>query len=245
MATAYADIFTALALPFEAWQVKTKEITYKNGARSLIYVSARTIANRFDEVLGPENWWDVYQARDHDYTTVVCSLSIRLPDGQVVTKQDAGGAAGMDDAGDDGKSAYTDALKRVAAKFGCGRYLWDDGVPAFARDAFKAAERAIATGRPVAELPPPPREVMPPRQPVRETPQPQVLPGPASDVHPALKSARDCYNYLKDAGLLSQMDKWAKSQGYPSRILSWTLGQCAAGLEEAERIMAGTQRRVS
>ena len=50
--------------------------------------------NRLDSVLGPENWWDEYIPLEN---SVVCKLSIRLPDGSIVTKADAGGYAGMAD----------------------------------------------------------------------------------------------------------------------------------------------------
>ena len=66
---------------------------------------------------------------------VICRLTIRLPDGTTLTKSDAGGYAGMADSGDDDKSGFSDAFKRAAVKFGVGRYLYRDGVPA----SFKTA----------------------------------------------------------------------------------------------------------
>jgi hypothetical protein len=65
--------------------------------------------------------------------SVICRLTIRLPDGMVLTKSDAGGYAGMADPGDDDKSGFADAFKRAAVKFGVGRYLYRDGIPKFAR----------------------------------------------------------------------------------------------------------------
>lgn len=90
--------------------------------------------NRLDKIVGPENWWD-------DYTTtencVVCRLTIRLTDGTTITKVDAGGHAGMSDEGDDEKSAFSDAFKRAAVKFGIGRHLYGDGIPAFLPESGK------------------------------------------------------------------------------------------------------------
>jgi len=67
--------------------------------------------NRLDNVLGPENWWDEYIPSEN---SVLCRLSIRLPDGSTLTKADAGGYAGMADQGDDDKSGFSDAFKRAA-----------------------------------------------------------------------------------------------------------------------------------
>jgi hypothetical protein len=117
----FFDLFRALARPFEPGEVKSRP----QGGRQLQYITARTVMNRLDEVLGPANWWDHYTPCEH---SVICQLTIRLPDGETVTKQDAGGNAGMQDAGDDDKSGFSDAFKRAAVKFGVGRYLYKDGV---------------------------------------------------------------------------------------------------------------------
>jgi hypothetical protein len=66
--------------------------------------------------------------------SVLCELTIRLPDGQTPDQGDAGGYAGMADSGDDDKSGYSDAFKRAAVKFGVARYLYRDGVPTFVRE---------------------------------------------------------------------------------------------------------------
>ena len=50
--------------------------------------------------------------------SVICRLTVRLPDGQVLTKSDAGGYAGMADQGDDDKSGFSDSFKRACAKLG-------------------------------------------------------------------------------------------------------------------------------
>lgn len=122
--TEYPELFADLAAPFASHEVKTRS----QANRQFRYITARTAMNRLDEVVGPENWWDDYVPNDE---SVLCRLSIRLPDGRVVTKTDAGGHAGMSDTADDEKSAYSDAFKRAAAKFGVGRYLYGDGAPRF------------------------------------------------------------------------------------------------------------------
>src|SRR3954453_12665087 len=122
--TKYPELFAALAAPFEAQEVRVRS----QAGRQLHYITARTAMNRLDNVLGPENWWDEYLPNEN---SVLCRLTIRLPDGSTLTKADAGGYAGMSDSGDDDKSGYSDAFKRTAVKFGVARYLYRDGVPSF------------------------------------------------------------------------------------------------------------------
>ena len=128
--TQHPDLFAALAAPFDPDEVKLRS----QAGRQLHYVTARTVMNRLDDVLGPENWWDDFVPLEH---SVICRLTIRLPDGTVLTKSDAGGYAGMADPGDDDKSGFADAFKRAAVKFGVGRYLYRDGIPKFARESLK------------------------------------------------------------------------------------------------------------
>jgi hypothetical protein len=139
--TQHLELFTALAAPFAPEEVKVRS----QAGRGLPYITARTIMNRLDEVLGPENWWDEYVPLEH---SVICRLTVRLPDGKILTKCDAGGYAGMADPGDDDKSGFADAFKRAAVKFGVGRYLYRDGVPRFARPAEESRPNA---GAPVVE----------------------------------------------------------------------------------------------
>ncbi len=113
-------LFAELAKPFKPEEVKT--LPKGNKPK---YITRTTVMNRLDEVVGPCNWWDEYtHISEH---SAICRLTIRLPDGQELTKCDAGGAAGMADSGDDDKSIITDAFKRAAVKFGVGRYLNNGG----------------------------------------------------------------------------------------------------------------------
>jgi hypothetical protein len=52
--TQHSDLFAALAAPFDPDEVKLRA----QAGRQLHYVTARTVMNRLDDVLGPENWWD-------------------------------------------------------------------------------------------------------------------------------------------------------------------------------------------
>src|SRR3982750_1461678 len=131
--TKHPDLFAALAAPFDQSEVKIRS----QQSRQLHYITARTAMNRLDTVLGPENWWDRYVPGEK---SVLCELTIRLPDGSTLTKADAGGYAGMADSGDDDKSGYSDAFKRAAVKFGVARYLYRDGVPTFVQERAPAPE---------------------------------------------------------------------------------------------------------
>lgn len=127
MSTEFPDLFNALAAPFEPNQVKVRK---HDGAR---YVTARVVMNRLDSVVGPENWTPAYERWGED--AVLCRLTIVLPDGRVLTKQDIGAYTSMGeknksiDPGDDDKGGVSDALKRAAVLFGVARYLYNDGVP--------------------------------------------------------------------------------------------------------------------
>ena len=114
--TQHPDLFAALAAPFDPSEVKVRSQT----GRQLHYITARTAMNRLDNVLGPENWWDEYSPSEN---SVLCKLTIRLPDGSTLTKCDAGGYAGMADQGDDDKSGYSDAFKRAC------RQVWRGALP--------------------------------------------------------------------------------------------------------------------
>jgi hypothetical protein len=127
LSTRFPEIFGVLAAPFDSGAVKTR----KQAGRDLHYITARNVMNRLDDVVGPANWWDDYIPSEN---SVLCRLSIRLPDGSTLTKSDAGGYAGMADQGDDDKSGYSDSFKRAAVKFGVARYLYRDGVPTFVRE---------------------------------------------------------------------------------------------------------------
>jgi hypothetical protein len=125
MSTKHPEIFEALAAPFHASDVKQRA---GQGNQKLSYITARTVENRLDEVLGPEGWDFELTAWGTD---LIGTLVIRLPDGSVVRKSDVGGRAGMKTGDDDTKSAASDALKRCAVLLGVGRYLYNDGQVSF------------------------------------------------------------------------------------------------------------------
>ena len=212
--TQFPDLFAALAAPFEPQEVRVRS----QAGRQLHYITARTAMNRLDNVLGPENWWDEYVPGEN---SVLCRLTVRLPDGSTLTKADAGGYAGMADSGDDDKSGYSDAFKRAAVKFGVGRYLYRDGVPVVrprARAGRRRTGRRRRAAGPGARRPGPERPR--PRRPSdRQRLGPPVRPGPLRlDQGPGA---------AYEVGLLKYLNSWAKLQDFPGRMVDWDADQVA------------------
>lgn len=115
-------IMESLARPFPDAKVKWKPaVVQGNRALALAYIDARTVQDRLDEVLGPENWQSKFVRMENG--AVACELSIRLA-GEWITKSDVGGESEQPDGGDRVKAAYSDSLKRAAVQFGVGRFLY-------------------------------------------------------------------------------------------------------------------------
>lgn len=205
----HQDIFTALAAPFGREEVKKRS----QSGRDFHYITARTAMNRLDAVLGPENWWDEYFAQEN---SVLCRLTIRLPDGQILTKADAGGYAGMADHGDDDKSGYSDAFKRAAVKFGVARYLYKDGIPDFVSDRLQAEmDRRNPGPAEARQLPAP--------DPIRE-------PEPARQAPPGARLVAKLDQWAKATGkgIKAWGLKWAEAQQFPGAPSKWTREQADA-----------------
>jgi hypothetical protein len=232
--TKYHELFAALAAPFEPEEVKIRG----QAGRQLHYVTARTVMNRLDNVLGPENWWDSYTPGE---SSVMCRLTIRLPDGSELTKADAGGYAGMADDGDDDKSGFSDSYKRAAVKFGVGRYLYRDGVPSF------VTQRPEASAEPAAPAPTPPPATNGRRKPRHEWPgasDPAIVPMNQATPAKAPANGKAFFGWVKDqeqryqVGLLKYLNNWAKLQEFPGRMVDWDNDQVALAYAEAQRKLA-------
>jgi hypothetical protein len=90
----------------------------KPWAMVAVYVDARAVMDRLDQVAGPDNWKDDYFV--HDDKTVTCHLSLRI-NNEWITKSDVGVPSNTEPM----KGAFSDALKRAAVKWGVGRYLYE------------------------------------------------------------------------------------------------------------------------
>jgi hypothetical protein len=228
--TQHPDLFAALAAPFDPSEIKTRT----QAGRQLSYVTARTVMIRLDEVLGPENWWNACVPHEN---SVQVALTIRLPDGTTLTKVDAGGYAGMADAGDDDMSGYSNGLKRAAVLFGVGRYLYRDGVPGFVRERYPEPEHRPAHAddgrREVNEQfrPQPGREPEPRRN---GDGGPRQYDGPP-------RTGKALFAWVKDqeqrhgVELLKFLNGFAKLQDLPGRMVDWQVDQVALVYAEACR----------
>lgn len=109
-----------------SWKVQSVSKDKTKGL-AVAYIDARDVANMLDSV--PLLWQDSYTVhqmgvkqmgeRTIDYWVVECKLTIGT-DHWSITRCDVGTGDGEEAA----KSAYSDAFKRAAVKFGIGRYLY-------------------------------------------------------------------------------------------------------------------------
>jgi hypothetical protein len=246
--TRYPEIFTALTEEFGPREVRTRML----GNRQLSYVTARTVMNRLDSVIGPENWWDEYTPLQNG---ILCKLTVRLPDGEEICKSDAGGHAGMSDEGDDEKSGFSDAFKRAAVKFGIGRHLYGEGTPRF-NAASAPLTLAVSVSRPNghgngngnakaksstvngSSRAARGRSSKPERAKVSEqatATEPVKSAALAFDEGP--RTSKEFYEYVKSLdpdgsnGTRDFLVKWGREQGYPSLVKEWTDTQAQAGYE--------------
>jgi hypothetical protein len=225
----YDGIFAALAAPFAAHEVKSRT----QAGREMQYVTARTVENRLDEVIGAAYWWDDYTPGEN---SVMCRLTIELPDGRRVTKVDAGGYAGMPDQGDDDKSGFSDAIKRTAARFGVGRYLYRDGVPDYAREHHGevADRRQPAPARPNGQ--PPRREPERPREDRQHDDRPRQQ---GQDNAP--RTGRALFAWVKrkeeehGTDLLAYLNNFIKLNNMPPRMVDLDQEEVARVHKEAIR----------
>lgn len=109
-----------LAEPFPPedieWRVGSTNADKTKGM-ALPYITARAAMNRYDSVMGPENWRDEYIQIQGGF---LGGISLRI-DGEWITKWDAGNDSDIEPI----KGGVSDAYKRASVKWGLGRYLYD------------------------------------------------------------------------------------------------------------------------
>ena len=113
--------FTTEIIPFK-WRVQS-HVNRKNIdlVRMIAYIDARDVAEKLDEVVGPENWSDEYYELKG---RIFCKISIRI-DGEFVGKSDVGTASSGTEKE---KSEASDAFKRAAVKWGINRAAYRIGI---------------------------------------------------------------------------------------------------------------------
>lgn len=101
------------------WRVQRSGV--KNGrvwAIVVPYITNRAIMDRLDDVCGPENWANQYQAGPSG--GVLCGITISMQDGTVVDKWDGAENTDIEQV----KGGLSGAMKRAAVQWGIGRYLY-------------------------------------------------------------------------------------------------------------------------
>ena len=116
-------IETGLKAPFAPNKIKWRAADFRGKKSSaLLYLDARDVMDRLDEVVGINNLHTEYTDLEN---RCVCKLSVRYDnDFDWVSKSDLGTQSTFE--GD--KGMYSDALKRAAVQHGIGRYLYDDSI---------------------------------------------------------------------------------------------------------------------
>src|SRR5512140_2407061 len=112
------EVLEQLRKPFPASRISFKVQTKpseKGNSLVVAYIDARDVMERLDEVVGPD-WSDRYE-KAGTAQGLVCYLTVCG-----VTRGDVGDE---NNENEPVKSAYSDAFKRAAVKFGVGRFLYD------------------------------------------------------------------------------------------------------------------------
>ena len=113
--------WNALLEPYHPSEIKFRVgSTSKDKTKgiALAYVDARTVMDRLDNIVQPQNWQDSYV--ETPTNRVICTISIF--DGERwIAKSDGAGVTQFEGE----KGAMSDAFKRAAVKFGVGRYLYE------------------------------------------------------------------------------------------------------------------------
>jgi hypothetical protein len=183
----WATIAATLTAPFPVEDIEFKP--GKGGSGPLVYLTARAVAARLDEAVGPGGWtftWEpiiigvLPQVDPNPKVKEMLGDHLRCVRGSLiihgVAKQDVGNASDIDP----DKGAISDALKRCAVLWGIGRYLY--GLPVSNEREYKDWY-ARATGDAPPQAAPPPRSAQVAPTPMRPRPAAAAPPtDPASDL---------------------------------------------------------------
>lgn len=120
------EVFAQLGAPIPSALIESRP---GGGGRQLNYITARTVMNRLDAVVGGPNWeTEYFYLGDGTYK---CILTVHLPSGRKVSKCGISGLPPTKGGGleedDRLKGASSDCLKRAGAEFGIARELYLDG----------------------------------------------------------------------------------------------------------------------
>ena len=108
-------LFPVAAIQWRAGATNDKDNPTE--ALALAYIDARAVQERLDQVCGPEGWQDEYRPTQGGF---ICRLSIRCGE-DWIAKEDGADVSAIEPT----KGGISDSFKRVAVKWGIGRYLYD------------------------------------------------------------------------------------------------------------------------
>ena len=98
------------------------------GNKTLLFIDARDVMKRLDDVCGPENWKDEYKEVAGG---IVCTLYIRKGEGsEWIGKSNGASFTKIASV----KGGISDALKRTAVEWGIGRYLYSLDTKKYSED---------------------------------------------------------------------------------------------------------------
>ena len=114
----------ALKRPFSPDRIKWRAANFRGSkSHALLYIDARDVMDRLDEVVGPTGWTTDYLNQEEK--SCQCKLGVRYDDDlDWIFKSDVGTPSTFEGV----KGMYSDALKRAAVQHGIGRYLYDDDI---------------------------------------------------------------------------------------------------------------------
>jgi len=107
----------ALKRPFPSAKLKWRR--GQGGSGELVYITARDVMDRLDEVFGPAGWQTEFEWIGE---RMVCQLSCQI-EGNWVTKCDGADDTNIEAA----KGGLSDSFKRSAVMWGVARYLYYPG----------------------------------------------------------------------------------------------------------------------
>lgn len=111
--TNHSEIIKDLKRPFPVNRLKWRK---GPGGKELVYIDARMVKKRLDDVLGMD--WQCTYTETND-KSVVCNIGVKVGE-EWIWRSDGAGESNIEAE----KGMYSDAFKRAAVRFGIGEYLY-------------------------------------------------------------------------------------------------------------------------
>lgn len=183
--TNFKEIYEKLLEPFDPNDLEWRAGSFSektNKALAFAYVDARAVMKRLDDVIGPENWMDSYEAvaGDGGKRGFICTLYLKI-NGEWISKQDGADETDFEAI----KGGLSDAFKRAANKWGVGRYLYS--LPETWTPAEKFGKVVKITSKPQLPLWALPQSMQNHKEPIKKATKPTVAKKVSKELEEALK----------------------------------------------------------